>query len=263
MIRLICYMPLLIPFLFAFSLFHPADPVHNMLKDLFEVEVKLNLFTFCFAIAKMGAVFLNIGIVVNFVCLALLSVYLAGYWLRVALPTGISEHNHKLKTYNFQTDGIGNVSEDSLIWLYRSLQCTYTISDHIFCNTRIALHSTALVIVAVVTSFSLVRYHDILLDGSALGISFFFVLSFGLVLALTIYSLECFFTGDLEDTWTNFKRSILKRTNRNSSVHKTAKSFRPISLKTGGPYFNVNRSTFLEWCDQIFESLVELLVTFA
>lgn len=260
LVRLIIYIPCFFPIAFAMSLFHPSDPIHMILIDLFEIEVKPSFFIFLFVIFEMWAVVCFIGDVLVFCLLGMIQVFLAGYWLEVALPMNVYHRNVTSGSHNFRTSEVGNITQDQVINVYRSLQYTFTVSHNAFCNTRLASHSIGMIIVAVVSSFTLIRYNYLLFDNSAMGISI--ILNVAFVTVFLMYKYECFFLDDLETRWMAYKSAILNLTKPSSEIHKVAKSFRPITLKTGGPYFNVNRSTYLEWCNQILDNLVSLLVSF-
>lgn len=72
--------------------------------------------------------------------------------------------------------------------------------------------------------------------------------------------MECSLMDRLENNWKKFKSKLLHSTLPRSALHKTAKSFRPVTLLCGGVYYNVNNSTFAEWCDHGIGLLVNLLV---
>ncbi len=258
--RLLCIIPCFFPFAFPLSLFHPSDPIRMILTDLFEIEFKPSILVFLFVIFEMWSVFCFIGDVFAFCIIGMIELFLAGYWLQVVLPLSVYHRQATSGTYLFRTHEAGNISQDLVIKVYRTLQCAFTVPHDAFCNTLLASHSIGMVIVAVVSSFTLIRYNYILVDSSAMGMTLILTVAF--VVDFILYKYECFFLDEIEIRWKGYKSAILNLAKPSSEVYKVARSFRPITLKTGGPYFNVNRSTYLEWCNQILDNLVSLLVSF-
>ncbi len=79
-----------------------------------------------------------------------------------------------------------------------------------------------------------------------MGFSLAGVLEVGIVVAPHIFYLECLIVDELETTWKKYKNSILISKSRGTSVYKAAVSFRVITVLITYPFFDVNKSTFLE-----------------
>lgn len=262
LVRIACIVPSFVPFVFVLSLFHPADPVHNLLKDVFEIKVEPTLFIFCFAIVLFWGVFLIIQIFINFIIVFALYIYLTGFWLTAIMPKSVQIYNFKSNVYHVKTLNQDIVHQEVLIWVHRCLHCVNALVHELVGKPCVTFHSTGILIAVVASSFAIIRFYNGMFDGTAMGLSLFLVLLGVSVLLTTLYSFECHFLGQLEDISKTYKSKILKVSKRQSVLYKTAKSFQLLRLKSGGTFFNVNRSTFLEWCDQIISNLVNALVTF-
>jgi len=262
LVRLTCIVCCLVPFLFVISLFHPADPVNNVLKEVFEIRVEPSIFIVCLTIVEFWGVCMVVGVVLVFLLIGTICVYLSGYWLTELMPIFMYRCDRSLDNYCVRTLKMGIVDQDVLIWVYRCLQCVNISVNEIICDSRVAFHSTGILISVVASSFAIIRFHHLMLDGTLMGFSMFLVL-FGVLLMLVIlYGFECHFLGRVEEICKTFRGNILKSSKRNSLIYKTAKSFQLLRIRTGGLYFNVHGSTFMEFCDQIIVNLVNTLVLF-
>ncbi len=232
-------------------MFHPADPVHNLLKDVFEINVEPSVFILWFCNVNILGSFPYCWIFINFTIIFITYVYLTGFWLRVIMPKSMHHYGRKSNIYHINTFKNNVMHQDVFIWVYRCLHCVNALMNELVRETCVAFHSTGLLIAVVVSSFAVIRFYGGMLDGTAMGLSLFIVLLGLSVIIIILYSMECHFLGELEDICKKFKSGILNVSKSKSVLYKTAKSFQLLRLKPGGSYFNVNRSTFLEWCDQI------------
>lgn len=249
------------PFLFAFSLLHPADPVHNILKDILEVEVKANWFIIICMILEIYTALCYSGTAVLFI-LHFVIIFIF-YFFTLFLPLNTSSCQRHRKTFHsFRTAYLQTASEDKIIWVYRSIQCLVAIQNMFWKTTRVAFHSIGFMSGWILSTFALIRYYHLLLNGGGMGISLLGILIVSNIAMSGIYYFECSFSHRLEASWVEFKQNLLTFTSTESAIHKTAKSFRPVTLMTEGPYFNVNLRTFLDWSEACVNNLFNLLVSF-
>ncbi len=154
-------------------MFHPADPVHNLIKNLLEVQMKPSFVTISLTILVMHVVLCQLGTVIVYGLIVLLSLDLAGFWLQVTMPINIHRHTVTADTYYFITKHVGYLNQNMVICVYRCLQCSVIVPNGILCSDKLVFHSTGMMIIATASLFSLTKCHHELLDESANGILLF------------------------------------------------------------------------------------------
>lgn len=105
-------------------------------------------------IGEIYAVFCFIGTFVFCAIIVLLTLNLAGFWLQVTTLTTIRSIDTDF--YYFRTEYIGIVPQDIVIWVYMSLQCALVVPNEILCNTKFFFHSFEMMIVIMISYFSLI-----------------------------------------------------------------------------------------------------------
>lgn len=256
-----CYGSLFIPICLILSLFHPADPIHNILESFLEAKVEINLGIGVFLIIETFGVLCYTQTAIVFILSFLISTSLSEYWLYVSKPTGAMALNkRRMSSFKFRTLKMTVASEDVMIWIYRTLQCVVANTNVFLESGRCVAHAQGILASWVVSTFSLLKYYQILIDGGAVGLSLMTVLTGVCLIVPLLYYLECSILDRLEVSCQHWKQTVIKLTPRNSAIHKTAVSLRVITLKTGGSFFNVNQSTFMDWKDACLVNLVNLLV---
>lgn len=258
----ICWFPLVLPFVFTLSFFHPSDPVHNLFEDVLELKVGLNWASASFACVEYWAALCFVNTAITAVLSPVVNMCLVHFWLMAAKPIAAEICIGSVPVeYKFETLRLSVLSEDKFIHLYRAQQCAMTLPNSFVQTTEFAFHSVGMLICMVGSAFSLLRGHHEFLDGSAMGVALvgLFVTACGLM--IITYFMECSLIHSLEAQGKRARNGVLSLTGRKSAIYKTAVSFRPVTIRSGGKFFNVNKSSFIEWCDQGLNLLVNLLVT--
>lgn len=263
-VTLTCYAPLVLPLIFAISLFHPSDPVHNLIVSLFEIEVSpKSPFIWVFLLLEMWTVAALANIIASH-CLLWLAINLCyEYWIEAAtcVNHATTYFKHKNLTGFLETKHLGLVSTETLIWLYRCFQLMTRSYNVVVGTIRFAYHSAGLLIMAIVASFALIKAGDALLE-SVMSFSLAMLLVVAFVWANILIFMECYLVDGMDAKWKEYKYQLLCLSGRNTELHKSAKSFMPVTLQGTHPFCKTNKSMFLEWCDVGVNNLVIMLVSF-
>lgn len=181
------------------------------------------------------------------------------YWMDVTMPKIVTPKQRG--RYKIQTGNGRKYEEERIAWVYRSLQVFMAIPNTIVTQSRYVAHASAMQIVWVVSAFVLIRYNSQMLDGSPMGLTMVAIFAAAFVIGTAVYYIECKYQDYMEDQWTSYKAVLLAKTSRRSFLYKTARSFRPVGLRLGGMFYNVNNSTYTEWIDVGINNLTTLLVS--
>lgn len=259
----ICWFPICVPAFCCLSFLHPFDPIHNAFEEIFEITIGLNKETVIFLILEFYLVICLVTTASKVIMMCLIPLCLSHYWLNAGIPKCII---FKIRNGSaiplVRTSGLGMLQEESSILLYQYQHLALNNINCVMKQVKCMSHFVGCLVMAVTASFSIIKYNHVLLDGSAMGLAFLGVLLTALCSPVCLVLVECALAQLLEEKWMEYKRRLVTLAPRNTSLNKTARSFRPVALKTGGEFFNVNRSTFMEWSDQAIDALVGLLVGF-
>lgn len=258
LIRFSCLASVVMPVVYAYSLFNPLDPVHCILESLLEIEITTySIFVGVFLVLEVWGVLCFAGIVLTFTVIVGVTLLLCEMWLEAATPVS-SVTTSKSKW--FRTKHLGTVPEEKLLWLYRSLQILTGHINSWLGNARMASVIAACLFIAVSAAFAIIRSSKLIfVDPSA--VSLIGISLSSLVCATMLVYYECCLLDDLETKWQVFKSRLLFCSAGKEGVHKTAKSFRSISLKMAASFCNVNKSTFADWGKTGFDRIIDLLLT--
>lgn len=231
LVAYICWFPCIIPILVSLSFFHSSDPIHNAIEQVLEVQVGINLHSILMAILMMWTV----------QCM-----FQANLWLSAGKPLRIllTLRNHK-QEYSVTTYGIGVVSEKTIVWLYRAHQTVLINPNTIYKSRGMVFHFVGLMICFVVSAFSAIRHRSLLIQSSSAPLQLLHAI--GIVQPFIFVSLECIMIAYLQNCSTSFRKKLCNLAGRKTAIYKAARSFPPLTMRTGGEYFNVNKSTFVDW----------------
>lgn len=82
LVKFVCWFPLCLAPIFYASLFHPQDPIHNLLENLYEISVvPKSLWTWFVEFAVK-----LVGIAEHVILIGLITVYTCRFWLEAATP---------------------------------------------------------------------------------------------------------------------------------------------------------------------------------
>ncbi len=178
------------------------------------------------------------------------------FWLEADTPTQAQT------TICFKTKRLENLSENTLVRIYRSLQLLIGLCNVVVATVRFASHIAAMIFIVVVACFVVIKRGGLMLQNcSTMSYSLGALLAMAIFLPTLICFLECYFVDRLDCAWKTYRKNILNVTSRNTAIHKTAQSFSGIIVKSIYPFCNVNRSTFPEWLSVVVDILVNLLVS--
>ncbi len=260
LVKIICWVTLLIPVLFLPSLFHPYNPLKGLVETFIEVSITIRSpFGWTCAVFQTYTVYLLTGPVVCLLILGVLTIHECQQWLEDATPIGSVTWRQGKRFID--TKYLGRVSEDRLVWLYRCSQLLMGIGNLTFGKRRISYHAIVTVVIFVLSSFTLIRNYEYLTsDGSLMGYSILALVVLAIILVVLVFYAECYLLDGLEKTCLEFRCNMLGVMNGNRRAKRVTSSLMPLALKTTYPFYIVNRSTFLEWCDVCVNNLVNLLV---
>lgn len=261
LLKIICWISLLFPTLFLSTFFHPGNPLKGLFETIFEVSIIPDSpLSWAFAIVQTYGVFLFTGPVVCFLNIGLLTIHQCQQWLEAATPID-SVPIRVQGQFFIQTRHLGILSLDTLVWLYKSTQLLMGVANLAFGKIRLSYHALVTVVLFVLSTFILMRYHDFLfMDGSLTGYSGVALLMLTVLLAILTFFAECFLLDRLEKVCLEFKCKLIEVTKGNHRVIKENRALIPFTLKATYPFCVVNKSTFLEWCNVCVNNLVTLLV---
>lgn len=258
-VKFVCYAPLLIPLIFFVSFFHASDPVRNLFKHVFEIDLSPTSFSMWFAVSlEFWGILALAGNLISIIIVALVSAVICRHWFGESMPTGHAKYFGG-KMY-FQTANFGSMSENSLILIYRTL---FLITKRVnlgLATVNFAYHTFGMLSTSVLSCYALISYHNVILDGTLMGVSMFCIFLITFYLTVFIFFMECYLVDLMESNWKEFKSKLIFSTVRTKCVYKSALSFQQVALKTTYPFCNVNKSTFLDFCDALVNNLVNLLV---
>lgn len=258
--KLCCYPPLVIPFIFLLALFHPLDPLHIFIERVLEVKVDFNWNVLVFLGLEFYGVYVLLATVTIVLLMGWVTTLVSVYWLGVVMPAKIT--TGKTGKCQVWTESGMELDPKTVVGVYRALQCFVAIPNRIVTHPQYVAHSIAMLMVWVTSAFVVIRYNDIMLDGSPMGLSMVVIFVAACVIGAGVYYAECFLLDLLEKKWTSYKSGILAQTSRKSGFYKTGLSFRPVTLHLGGMFYNINKSTYLEWIEAGIDNLTTLLCSF-
>lgn len=181
------------------------------------------------------------------------------YWQYVAVVTGsVKWKNGEMY---FDTIGLGRQSGDKLIMMHRSLQMLMGLTNLTMATVKLAYHTAVVIVLVVLCNFLLIRHGRYLVsDGTLMGYGIVGIMIVDVFVAILLWYSECYLVDEVDTVGIDFKNGLLAITPRKSRMYKTVRSMQSYTLKTTYPCFQVNISTFMEWCDVIANNHVNLLV---
>lgn len=263
LVKFDCWFPSVFPILIGLILFVPGDPIHSYLEWLFEIKFRWNWETLPMVVIVVVSVNVGVAVVVNIIIVGLTPIIVWLFWLEAACPgVGTNRKNWNDELTYLETNKIAKISKDDLIWMHRSFQILSGLVNTFAATPRVAYHMFVAQMVFVGASFTLLSFQNTILAGSPIGYVLFGLLLSAAILSVVIISVESFALDKVQNLSENLKNVLIKSTPRRSALRKTARSMRDITIHSAGPYFRVNKSSFMEWCNQGVDRLMNFLCTF-
>lgn len=263
LIKFDCIFTSVLPILFGCAMLIPGEPIHSYLEWVLEVKFGWNWETLPLLFMIVWSTNALVGIVLNIIFIFLNCMFIWLFWFRAVCPdASCLRKSRDDGLLFFKTSQVGMQSEMDLIWMYRVFQLIAGLFNIPVKTSRLAFHLFALQVTVVTACFSLIRFHDIMFKGDSIGYVLAFILLICIFWAVVLIVLESFALNEIQITSENFKNNIRYGTSRNLAVNKASRSFQEVTLYTAGPCFRLNKSSFLQWCDQAIDRLVTLLCSF-
>lgn len=263
---LMMYVPICAPFILAISIFTPSDPIRALLQFLFEIQFGLEISTIAAVALVMLAALDFAAALTTPMFLMTTYCYEVIFWLQkltpmklkpvAGLPSAEEESRYVGNT------SLGWISSRNIVLLYRSFQILCADLHQCVAKLRIAYHVSGIMLLAVISSFVVIKYFRILVSG-ARSVEIMLALILLAVCFFSVFSfyVECVYLDRVEISWQQYCKAIRRFSKRKDWIFKVAKSFRKINCPTTVSFCNVNKSTFLEWVDVATNNLVTLLMT--
>ncbi|CAL8130777.1 unnamed protein product [Orchesella dallaii] len=249
-----CLSSTILTFVFPLTIFHPADPFHRIIEDVFGITVSsFPKITFLLGLAYGWVVFIVENTAIFAIISFLLPNFSSSIWINAFMPQNVLNDNHYYATLK-----LGAASHHQIIFVYRSHQLLWTHYNALIAKLRISLHFAMLHVLVVALTFIVIRYMgEFLRDGEYF---FAFLIVSGLLSSIVTAKLECKLIGKLVKDSVNMKEKLLKLSGRGGFVYKTARSFLPHRALSTYPFFVVTNETFLEFLDICVDHVVNLLL---
>lgn len=263
LIKLAVVTSLVLPIVIACAFFHEGDPVRNMCEAILEMELRIESpYAWCILLCEMYTVLCYSTNALTWVVTIGVIIYASEAWLTAGLPVGCSIVNRFFGTNCVRTFKLGKVQEQHVIRLYRCFQLLTNLENCVVAKARMAYHYVALMMAMVIVSFGFIRTVKSLVNDGSLSayLMLGFLCTFMFLVLFAIYY-ECYLLDGLDEKWKEFQLNLIRCNGRNTFGYKTALSFRAVTVKTAYPFFNINMSTFLEWCSVYTCRLVDFLLT--
>ncbi|CAL8130861.1 unnamed protein product [Orchesella dallaii] len=228
------------PVFLSVFMFHPCDPLHILLEDVFELKVtpssplmimiSLIYGTSCFALCNTFATYIfNLMLVITSCCL----------WLNAITPTA------EASVGVYATEKLGELDCHHVFRIFRCQQLLCTYSNEIVAKFRFTLHIAILHVTVIICSYLIIRNFDLFLGNGAYEL--LIMLGTLVVLALLMCSMESIFIGSLLKLSSIVKIKILTMSSRKRYSYKVARSFTDIVVNTTYPLFRMSNATFMEF----------------
>lgn len=259
-----CWGTCAVPLLFMGAVLHPAEPIHRILEDLFEIEVKMSAQFIPIWIVYTAGIYPVMSMALVAGIHYLLACFLCYLWFIVLVPDCRTNPARRAGQWYFQLQGFSQAfGEDELIGIYRTFQVFSALMNGFMAKIRYALHAACFLIGSVICAYALIRYNSLFFgDDSFSSYSMGIMLIIAGILAPAIFLAECNLTEHVVRKTIQYRNSLLNKTSRKSRIRKAACSFWPVRLRTTYPFFNVNNSSFLEYMGIGVDNLVSLLVSY-
>lgn len=236
-------------------LYHPADPVHNMFKDLLELEMKPTLETFLIQICYAICLFVMSNTFSAMLLLCVMINALVTQWISLAMPKTFYQ---RLSLYTlFGSKGLRLLTDQQICWVFRCSQILCNRWNFIFAGTKISMHFASYHVIVVALCYLLIRYSGLLLFHNAIGI--IIICTICILACILCCRYECSFIGEMVDTSRKFKQACIRNSLRTSWIYKAAKSFPTIMTSCTFPFFVANNATYLDFWNHTVNHIVELL----
>lgn len=244
-------MSLLPPVVMTCMMFHRIDALHTILEEYFEMEVEFTPKFILIALSYGWACFALCNTFMTYIFPVLLASILSTIWTRSMLPT------IKVSRTHFETKGLGVMTMDKIISVYRNNQVLCCHANSFIAMFRFSLHFAMLHILFIVCSFLVIKHFNTFFEMGAMeliGVLFMFI-----IIAIGICKFECLLAGATVESSDDFKQSFLKLLGRSHYAYKTALSFQRLSVKTTYPLFTLSHESYLEFLNVSVDHIVNLL----
>ncbi|CAL8067990.1 unnamed protein product [Orchesella dallaii] len=128
------------PFVLFIFFFHPSEPLHMILEEILEIDVKPSFSIFCIDAIYCVEAYAASNTMFAFIITAVFALTSSVSWLNAVMP--LNSLNAKA-TY-FETESFGVLDFKTIIWIYRCHQLLCLYANDILANIRSAPTSSTL-----------------------------------------------------------------------------------------------------------------------
>ncbi|CAL8112110.1 unnamed protein product [Orchesella dallaii] len=246
-----------LPFGLAAAIFHPMEPTHRMVKDWLEVEMRLEGIFFIPWYVVNCAGLLGCASIV-----AILSWSIAFYYfIATTCITDLTPENVsgrvEGKRCKILTRYYGVMEDSEIGACYRVQKLFNVLMNDFYANIMISFHHVALLAVTTGMLFFVIKFNKVVLDGGLIVEAVVLGIIFAPLLLIKLQAMMC---GRLADISNNFKDRANKLLHRKYFLAKFSKSCDTYRIQVVYPFYNVHGGTFLEFCGQVRDNTINLLL---
>lgn len=239
---------LLVPIFFAGFFLQSVNPLHRFFVEVLEYKPELNLQTMPIIIFLMWSVLQCSNTIVLILMITLLYLKFYYFWVSSMIPiTLISGGKYVTQ--------LGYMSGANMIRFYRLNQVLSRMFNQFLANRMVAGHQAVIQVILVLSSFSCIRYFELIIHTPGL-----YILYFAIILSVTLHYMESNLLGDTLMNSRRLKSRVKNLTKRSNIVHKAVASTWDLKVDIVHPYFTIGRHTFLQFMNSSLSFTVDVLV---
>ncbi|CAL8085704.1 unnamed protein product [Orchesella dallaii] len=248
------------PIAYAGIFLNRYDPIHQLLLDVFEIDVKLEL-RYIKILGFMFWVLSSIGVVI-FQILVLIVVYygFANICMASLVPRNLHLHHtsQRLHKYHVETTCFGVLEDEEVVRMYRTQQMFNVLVNDIYASLLFSIHQPILMIIIVGISFVVFKiFHVVVAMGFLAPVMAFG----GIFVVLFVVYLESENLGMLIEHSAAFKIVGRGFSSRRSLLWKFAVSCPILWFDLAHPFFKISRGTFCDFFCKYVDFFITLLVS--
>ncbi len=249
---------LIVPPAMAIMITIPWEPTHALLKDLFEIDVKLQVSHIPFLVVVTWFA-INIGGVLQlYATMIVASLQILDVCISCMLPQNVNRMLTRAGKigYEIETDAWGTMTDDMIISHVRSLQVVNLLMNMIYASVMMSSHHFCCLVVFVGLLYVVIEMPQEIISGGMIACLFIVVL---MAFAMIAQFAESNLVGKNVELVEGFLEKCKLMTSRRSVFGKTIASVPRIRVEMLYPYGSVDKHTFLQFCHNSLDQLISLL----
>lgn len=245
------------------AFFHPIEPLHVIINEWLEINFNLEMPS-----GMWPLLLLFLQAIYNEANGISIACYLvAGYFFTALagigdlIPDGDTEEGSRSSNL-VTTRYYGEMDYMDVIKMYRTQQIFNLLLKEILGHATIAFHHVGLLAVFSVLFCFVIKFNEVLTEQ---GITAYLIVIGCLVsplLLMYFQSTECGLIADISQEFCDVASSKIKRAHGMNArmFRKFGKSCRAMYIPVAYPFYNIDRSTFLAFCDQSLDRAIALML---